>query len=178
MSTSTFFALVFVVVVLVVLDPAQPTSPSDRHHSLGSQDYRYDIISRGDYGKKKSNYHHNYRQQQTAFHSQRGNNAHQQQQQHNTHHNNRVNLPQRPHPGRQIQYRRHPEPVTTAKPLPKNFRQEEKKILDRILDKDVYDSRMRPRGVNASVPSEYNSAHIGFRLKGQSVRHFLSRNVM
>ena len=31
-----------------------------------------------------------------------------------------------------------------------NYRQEEKKILDRILNKEVYDSRMRPRGINST----------------------------
>ena len=47
----------------------------------------------------------------------------------------------------------HQKPVTstTAKPeVPTNYRQEEKKILDRILDKEVYDRRMRPSGVNSS----------------------------
>ena len=32
----------------------------------------------------------------------------------------------------------------------KNYRQEEKKILDSILDQRIYDSRMRPRGVNST----------------------------
>jgi hypothetical protein len=41
--------------------------------------------------------------------------------------------------------------TTTPKPeVPTNYRQEEKKILDRILDKEVYDRRMRPSGVNSS----------------------------
>jgi hypothetical protein len=44
-----------------------------------------------------------------------------------------------------------PPTTTTAKPeVPTNYRQEEKKILDRILDKEVYDRRMRPSGVNSS----------------------------
>ena len=31
-----------------------------------------------------------------------------------------------------------------------NYRQKEKQILDRILDQEVYDSRMRPTGVNST----------------------------
>jgi hypothetical protein len=31
-----------------------------------------------------------------------------------------------------------------------NYRQEEKKILDQILDKEVYDARMRPSGFNST----------------------------
>ena len=34
-----------------------------------------------------------------------------------------------------------------------NYRQEEKKILDRIIRKDVYDTRMRPKGVNSTSES-------------------------
>ena len=31
-----------------------------------------------------------------------------------------------------------------------NYRQKEKQILDRILDQEVYDSRMRPTGINST----------------------------
>ena len=31
-----------------------------------------------------------------------------------------------------------------------NYRQEEKKILDRIIEKKVYDTRMRPKGINST----------------------------
>ena len=34
-----------------------------------------------------------------------------------------------------------------------NYRQEEKKILDRIIEKKVYDTRMRPKGVNSTRKS-------------------------
>ena len=43
-------------------------------------------------------------------------------------------------------------PVSQIKAPPKqvNYRQEEKRILDRILDEDIYDSRMRPSGINST----------------------------
>ena len=31
-----------------------------------------------------------------------------------------------------------------------NYRQKEKQILDKILDQEVYDSRMRPTGINST----------------------------
>ena len=46
--------------------------------------------------------------------------------------------------------------TTTPKPeVPTNYRQQEKKILDRILDKEVYDRRMRPSGVNSSGKQDF-----------------------
>ncbi len=50
-----------------------------------------------------------------------------------------------------FRHRGHPPPSEhppTTKPV--NYRREEKKILDRILNKQVYDTRMRPRGVNST----------------------------
>ena len=44
-----------------------------------------------------------------------------------------------------------------------NYRQEEKKILDLILNKEVYDARMRPNGVNASDGPTIVNVNLYFR---------------
>ena len=44
-----------------------------------------------------------------------------------------------------------------------NYRQEEKKILDQILDREVYDARMRPNGYNASDGPTIVNVNLYFR---------------
>ena len=44
-----------------------------------------------------------------------------------------------------------------------NYRQEEKKILDLILNKEVYDARMRPNGFNASDGPTIVNVNLYFR---------------
>ena len=44
-----------------------------------------------------------------------------------------------------------------------NYRQEEKKILDLILNKEVYDARMRPNGFNASEGPTIVNVNLYFR---------------
>ena len=44
-----------------------------------------------------------------------------------------------------------------------NYRQEEKKILDLILNKEIYDARMRPNGFNASDGPTIVNINIYFR---------------
>jgi len=44
-----------------------------------------------------------------------------------------------------------------------NYRQEEKKILDEILDREVYDARMRPNGYNASDGPTIVKVNLYFR---------------
>ncbi len=40
------------------------------------------------------------------------------------------------------------EYISTQKRNVVNYREEEKKILDRIINREVYDTRMRPKGFN------------------------------
>lgn len=44
-----------------------------------------------------------------------------------------------------------------------NYRQEEKKILDQILDREVYDARMRPNGFNVSDGPTIVNVNLYFR---------------
>ena len=44
-----------------------------------------------------------------------------------------------------------------------NYRKEEKKILDEILDTEVYDNRMRPSGLNASDGPTIVNVNLYFR---------------
>ena len=44
-----------------------------------------------------------------------------------------------------------------------NTRQEEKKILDQVLDREVYDARMRPNGYNASDGPTIVNVNLYFR---------------
>ena len=41
-----------------------------------------------------------------------------------------------------------------------NYREEEKKILDAILGKEVYDKRIRPSGINSTGKASYYSSTI------------------
>ena len=54
---------------------------------------------------------------------------------------------QPPRPGQRLP---HPPPPPPPRPRVVNYRQEEKRILDRILNSTIYDTRMRPRGVNST----------------------------
>ena len=44
-----------------------------------------------------------------------------------------------------------------------NYRQEEKKILDQILEPEVYDARMRPNGFNTSDGPTIVNVNLYFR---------------
>lgn len=44
-----------------------------------------------------------------------------------------------------------------------NYRQEEKKILDKILNKEVYDSKMRPSGINSTESATVVNVNLYFR---------------
>ena len=49
----------------------------------------------------------------------------------------------------------------TGNPAPVvNYRQVEKKILDEILSKKVYDTRLRPPGQNKSISSSATLVHV------------------